>query len=338
MKRIKPKGSELAELRRFWAVSTHQEKLERAKSLGVTYDTVKNWMAQEGGAIKETPKPLPADIPFEQQVEIFMQMDTLTALHEYVPQEISIEIKTDKPIALTNTADWHLGMFGVDYVSFRDDILAIRDEPGLYCAVGGDAYQNIIQAQKVGTSQNQIPVANQRGLYVQALKELKEKILYIGTGNHNHWATMATGEDWEKELARRIKVVYTKHGGKINLKVGEMVYPIFRLHKGRFNSSFNLTHSAKQYQRMYFPEARIIVIEHQHIAAIEQYRYNDSECVAIRTGTYGVYDDYAQQNGFYGAHVSNPTVILYPHKDKMIAFKDMYDAIDHLRYLRSKEE
>ena len=114
-----------------------------------------------------------------------------------------------------------------------------------------------------------------------------------------------------------------------------MIYPELALHKGRFNSSFNLTHVCKQYQRMYMPDARIVTVEHQHIAAIEQARYNENECVYIRTGTYDVYDDYAQQNGFFGSHVANPTVIMFPHEDKLVPFKDMRVAAEYLRAVRN---
>ena len=77
---------------------------------------------------------------------------------------------------------------------------------------------------------------------------------------------------------------------------------------------------------MYFPQARIVVVEHHHQAAVEQYRYAEKECVAIRPGTYAVYDDYAQQYGFFGSHVANPCCVLYPDRDKIVAFKDMRDA------------
>ena len=57
--------------------------------------------------------------------------------------------------------------------------------------------------------------------------------------------------------------------------------------------------------------------------------------MAIRTGTYGVYDDYAQQNGYFGSHVCNPTVIMFPDRDKLVGFKDMKDAIIYLRAVRN---
>ena len=107
-------------------------------------------------------------------------------------------------------------------------------------------------------------------------------------------------------------------------------------HVGRFNSSFNLTHTNKQEQRMNYPWARFTVFEHKHMAACETYRYDNRECIAMRTGTYAIYDDYAEQWGFYGAHVCNPTVVMFPDKDRIVGFKDMWDAIDFLRAVRAE--
>ena len=333
-KRIKPQGDELKELITRYHHCTHQQKLALADEYAVSYATMKNWINQEY-------RPLPPHFKWsktatwEEHIEIFKLMDMLTADHQYIPPEISFDIPTELPIGITFTADWQLGLFGVDYDSFARDMKSIESELGLYCYPGGDGYQNTIQPEKSGSSHNQIPIAPQKGLYVQVLQFLRKKIIAVGTGNHNYWAQLATGEDWDFELARRLNVLYTKHGGMIDLRVGEMVYPIFRLHKGRFESSFNPTHSCKQYQRLHAPRARIVVVEHRHIAAMEQARYNDCECVYIRPGTYAVYDDFAQQHGYYGQHVANPTVILYPYEDKLIGFKDMHDSIVYLREARN---
>jgi len=318
-----------------WDAATHLGKMELCQRFEVSYQLGKDFRC----ACRVKPPPLPQypskKASWEEHLEVIKSMDNLVALHQYAPTEISLKIDTQLPIAITFTADWHLGMFGCDYDSFQADMELIETELGLQAYIGGDAYQNIIEAGKVGSSHNQVPISVQKGLYVLTLKKLKEKILCIGTGNHNYWTALAEGEDWDKELANRLKLVYTKHGGIVNLKVGNMLYPILRLHKGRFGSSFNLTHSPKQNQRLNFPITRVVVVEHQHIAAIEQYRYNESECVAIRTGTYGVYDDFAQQHGFFGAHVANPTVILYPNEDRLVAFKDLREAVVYLRAVRS---
>jgi hypothetical protein len=263
-----------------------------------------------------------------------IQLNKLIAVHQEVPTEISLVVPTELPIGLVFFADEHVGAFGVHLAALKNDWQIAKQEPGLYQVQGGDGYENIIQPSKMGSSHNQAPISVQKAIYYNMLKDNREKILCIGVGQHNYWTALVEGEDWDAELARRLKLVYTKHHAKVILKVGKMLYPILRMHKSQFNSQFNLTHTCKQNQRMHCPEARIIVAEDKHVADVEQYRYNEAECVAIRTGTYKVYDDYAMQNGFFGGHVCNPTVILWPNEDKLVAFKDMHDAIIYLRAVR----
>lgn len=316
-----------------------------AESLGMTFKGFKDALRSYGlgrkaasyeGVLPPTYKKLDS-ATWEEHLRVIKDMDKLVAFHHRVPSEITIEIKTDVPIGLVNTSDWQLGQFGVDYDAFESDMNFITENDNLKCIIGGDGYQNIIQTSKMGSSHNQTPISVQKGLFVLTLEKLIGSILAIKTGNHNYWTTTLSGEDWDAELARRLKLIYLKHYAMIYLKVGEMVYPILTMHQSRFNSSFNLTHTCLQNQRMYFPEARIVVVEHHHQGAIEQYRYDDRECVAIRPGTYSVYDDYAQQYGFFGSHVCNPTVVLYPDRDKMVGFKDMRDAVVYMQGERSHQ-
>jgi len=317
-----------------WDEGTHIDKLRICNIKGISYQQGKDF--RSAYKINELPideKQVP-DFGWEEQLKRMADMDELVAYHMKYPIEVTIKIETKQPIAVPMTADWHLGAPGVDYDSFVKDVKFMRDTDGIRPLIGGDGYHNIIQASKVGSGMNQSPICVQKAVYYNVLKELKEKILAISTGNHNYWTAMAEGEDWDGELARRLKVVYLKHFAMINLVVGDYPYPILRIHKSRFNSSFNLTHNCKQNQRVYYPDARIVVVEHNHTAAIEQYRYNENECVAIRTGTYDVYDDYAMQNGFFGSYVCNPTVVLFPDKDKIVGFKDMQDAAIYLKAVR----
>ncbi len=277
---------------------------------------------------------LPPDSTWKEHLRVIREMDSLVAYHQRLPQEVSITFDTTLPIGIIESADWQLGQFGVDYEAFERDMDFIQKEPGTYINVGGDSIQNIIQASKVGSSHNQIPIAVQKGLCVLTLEKMMPKILTLKTGNHNYWDTLLTGEDWLGEKAKQLKIVYIKHGGRINYNVGKQTYSEFSIHQGRFNSAFNQTHSNKQYQRMYAPWARIVTIEHHHVSAVEQYQYDGKECVSIRPGTYAVYDDFAQQNGFFGAHVANPIVILFPDTDRLVAFKDMYEGVKYLRTVR----
>ena len=329
----------------FYRNSTKKQRTKRAQELGYKssnhYSTVMNRLGVHLNKDIEIPEidtdyKLPPDSSWEEHLECIKGMDKLVAYHQKIPTEINIHYKTELPIAIVQSADWQLGQFGVDYDAFQRDIETIVSEPGLYVDVGGDAWQNIIQASKIGSSHNQTPISVQQGLVVLTIQKLKRphKLNTIRTGNHSHWSASLTGEDWLGEITKKLKLIYTKHGARVNLRVGDQEYPYMARHIGRFNSSFNPTHSNKQEQRLNYPWARFTVFEHQHIADMEQYRYNDKECVAIRTGTYAVYDDHAQQWGFYGAHVCNPSIVFFPDKDKLVGFKDMYDAITFLRAAR----
>lgn len=326
---------------KFYQHSTLKQRVKRAKELGYkNKDTYQTVMARHGVHLEYDIPPLtsdyqlPPDSSWEEHLEIISAMSKLVAFHQEVPNEINIEIDTDKPIAVTFTSDWQLGQFGVDYKAFGRDVKFLCETPGFYHHIGGDGYQNIIQASKIGSSQNQTPVSVQKGLYYLTIKKMSGNNLTIGTGNHNYWSAMATGEDWDGELTKRLKLLYIKHYGLVHLKVGKFTYPYLVIHEGRFNSSFNLTHTCKQYQRLHFPKARIVVVEHHHVSSVESYRYDGRECIAMRPGTYAVYDDFAQQHGFFGAHVANPSVVLFPNKDKICGFKDMRDAGVYLAAVR----
>lgn len=283
-------------------------------------------------------KKHPQSPTWEEHLDAIKAMDKLVSYHQQFPSEIIINIDTDKPIAICNTSDWQLGQHGVPYDKFGDDVQTWIDTDGLFLNIGGDGYQNIIQLSKMGSSHNQTPISVQKGFYYLTIKKLAEanRILCIGTGNHNYWTAMAEGEDWDGELAKRLNLVYTKHATLMHIKVGQQIYSLLRMHQGRYNSVFNLTHSNKQNQRMHYPDARIIVIEHHHQGSVEQYLYNGLECAAVRPGTYAVYDDHALQYGYFGSSICNPTVVLYPNEDRLVAFKDQREAIIYLKAVRGE--
>ena len=327
---------------KFEDIKRRYEVGENATSIADSYSlsvrTIKDHMSynqiKRQNVKAKTGYTLPPDTPWEQQLAIIKAMNSLTAYHQKTPTEVSIEYDTKLPIGLAQSADWHLGQSGVDYDSFQEDIELIASEPGLYYDVGGDSAHNIIQASKIGSSHNQTPIPVQLGLVIQTIKKTIHKLNTLRTGNHDYWSTSLTGEDWLGESAKRLKIVYTKHGARVNLKVGKQEYPYMARHIGRYNSAFNPTHSNKQEQRLNYPWARFTVFEHHHKAAIESYLYDGRECIAIRTGTYGIYDDYAQQWGFYGAHVCVPMIVFFPNEDRMVGFKNLRDGVDFLRYVR----
>ncbi len=56
------------------------------------------------------------------------------------------------------------------------------------------------------------------------------------------------------------------------------------------------------------------VIEHRHIGGSEVFWRHGRNRIGIVTGTYKVFDTYAQDLGFFGAQVSTPVVIFHPDR------------------------
>jgi len=276
---------------------------------------------------------------YEQLMDLVKKSARLILQETWTPPELNVQIEDERPIAITFTADWHLGAPGVDYDAFDRMRNLVIQTDGLYAYIGGDGTERFIKAPSVprGAGIEQQPITIQRLLFIRALEGMIGKVVAFGTGNHELWMKVATGYDDLAEIARQLKFVYTGPGGLLNLTVGKQIYRIFRSHKFRFSSALNLTHAAKQCWRLGAYDADIIVIEHRHEAAIETFTGHGQERIAIRTGTFLVFDDYARRMGFYGAEVGNPTVILFPEERKMIAFKHLEDAVLLLESLRSRE-
>jgi len=324
-----------------WDSSTAKTKRYIAEhDYGVSYGGMGNWRTRMKRYEVPPTQNIRQDFTLDDHFDRLISLNELTLPHTNMPAELTVEVASALPIAVSHMADLHQGETGCDYDAIRRDHHIVCTEPGLYNVMGGDAYSNIIQPGMIGSAHNQAPISVQKAMYYLEVKEQHDSghMLFMGTGNHPYWSALATGEDWDLELARRLNTVYTKHGAMVHIVVGEMLYDEFWEHKGKYESSFNQTHGPKQSQRVYHPRARIVVREHKHVAAIEQYRYDDRECVAIRPGTYVVYSDFAARNGMYGAHVCNPTVVMFPDRDWLVGFKFMEDAIVYLRAVRAEYE
>ena len=258
------------------------------------------------------------------------------------PEVMRIKINEEKPIGLVFTADWHLGHYGVDYAGFDRMIGLLVETDGLYVYPGGDGTENFINMMNgkgIGAGLNQQQVVRQRALFIRAMEKIRRKVVAWGSSTeHTGWTRIMTGIDDLADIAKRLNLIYTDVGGLLELTVGDQLYNIFRTHQYKFHSAFNLCHAAKQLWRMGKYDADIVVVEHRHVGAIEKFVGHGLERIAIRTGSFKIYDDYARKFGYYGISVANPTVILFPGERRMIEFLHIEDAVLTLRTLRNESK
>ena len=330
-----PRGKE--EIQRFVNLSKVHSNQELASVYEVSLGTIEKWKVIFRKELNDAGK-LILDIEnleepnYEELIALAkVQQKIVERLIGY-KTEVRAEIKTSMPVVLVFTADWHLGSEGVDYESFDRDKKFMSETDNLYVYIGGDGTDNFIQASKISTSlHNQQPMLVQKALFKRTVEELKNKIVALGTGNHEWWSTDLTGVDDIKELTKNMGILYTQHGGMLKLTVGNIEYMIYRHHKYAYNSNFNLTHTVKRMWEFAPGDFDVGVVEHRHVASIEPFARHGQEKWGIRTGSYKVYDEYALQKGFYGVEVANPAVVLYPDEKRIVGFKYMEDAVKYLR-------
>ena len=106
-----------------------------AESLDMTFAGLKNSLRDNGITRQRADfvGQLPPAYEFsksatwEEHIQTMQAMDNLIAFHQRTPSEITIKIDGDLPVGRIVTADWHLGQYGTDYVSFKRDMEIIVD-------------------------------------------------------------------------------------------------------------------------------------------------------------------------------------------------------------------
>ena len=276
-------------------------------------------------------------LSFSQVMKVAIDMQKLCEKEGNIPSEVEIAIPTNQPIAVTFIADLHIGDRGTDNEALYADMKFLKDTPRLYAIFGGDIINNAIFGLKQSSMdmvlRQTLTISLQWRAYEGLVNELKDKILCMSTGTHEDWSMAVTGVDWVQKLAARQGIIYTGHGGLIKLKVGEIEYRIFRRHHYPYHTSFNPLHSVKRMWDMGPHDFDIGVLEQRHRAAIETFDRHGEERIALRCGSYKVYDEYARKLGYYGMRPANPTVILWHNEKRMLPFLHHMDAVEALRGL-----
>lgn len=279
-----------------------------------------------------------------QQMDAAKVWDRMVALQDALQEEhsdfdeVTVTINDDRPVAIAIPSDWHIGNTGTDHRQLKDHVDIMAHTKGLYCIVGGDGVDNFVIEKLAAAARSDMvrPLVQYRLLeYVLTL--LKDKILVIGDGNHTAWTQKLSDIPMIGEIAARLKTVYTGQRGIVRVIFNDVEYVIYRQHKGRFNSSFNANHTVKQAWRNGQWDFDIGIGEHNHVPSMETFWAHGQKKISIRTGTYKVLDGHAKANGFWGANVGVPVVILDPKK-KAVLLPDFLDdfgrIVGYLDYLR----
>lgn len=235
-----------------------------------------------------------------------------------------------KHLLLSILSDLHIGAAYTDYKRLREDAELIRDTPGCFCVLVGDAVDNHIKIRSAVLAQEMVP-DKQYHLFEYWLQIVGDKILVVTSGNHDDWTVSHAGVDVLGRIVRSKRVFYAPNEAWMELSVGAQKYVVAVRHQYHMNSKYNVTHAVKQWLRFGMREFDVGVVGHHHEAAIEQTVYRGRHRVVARPGSYQITSGYAEEKGWNHSLPTTPTVLLRGDQHGIIAWNGVREMAAGIR-------
>jgi len=254
-------------------------------------------------------------------------------------REIEVDLRDqDRPVAIVEMADLHLGGIGVDYEAIERDAQAIAQTDGMFCVVGGDNLDNfIMEFAMTGMDSDVVTASTQWMLFRKYLALIEAKVLYAAIGNHDYWTFKRAFVSQFDEIVSSFGILSVGHIGVAHLHVGDQEYVVERAHKFWGRSRMNpLWTCFRLLDYGVAPDPDVMIAEHDHVPASGTFFRRSKNRVAVRTGTYKTRDPYASEQHFYGAQVAPACIIYWPDEHRTHLIQNVPEAAQYLAHLRGR--
>ena len=215
----------------------------------------------------------------------------------------------------------------VDLKAMREDAEIIRSTPNCYAILGGDGIDNHIKHRAAILAARCQP-QDQYKLYDYYLQLLGDRVILMISGNHENWTSQHAGIDIVGNIAKDRRICYAPDVAYLDISVGTQDYTIAVRHQYRLNSSFNQTHSVKQWLRLGDREFDIGCIGHNHEHALESFVYRNKICWGCRPGSYQITSAYSRQHGFNNCVPTTPTFLLNGSKREIYGWPSIRSMLE----------
>lgn len=236
------------------------------------------------------------------------------------------------PVCICFGGDQHIGNAGTDIERIFHEQELIREVPGSFFWQMGDVVDQFILGRLI--SENWKPstdVQAQWWLAQDYMHGFSDRLLAVNAGNHDAWAQKASGVDRMRDVTPN-GVLYDADTIKATVHVGDHQYRIWTRHKWRGSSMYNITHGQERGVRFDNPNFDIYVGAHTHRgAAARELIHNKRRKIAIQTGTYKIYDDYAAAEGFPAHDASTVCCLVLNDSGSFFATSDLQAVLAYMR-------
>ncbi len=297
-------------------------------------------MKSHGADLAMPVAPTPGEILQQGAMDAFMAWQTaINRLRAAsVVDELDYRIEDDLPVGLAFVADRHIGSLHTDHVTMLAHVELLAATPGMYVMEGGDAVDNMALPMKLSAeTRGDMPPDMQYTVYRDILIRLGPRLVCVAHGNHDQWTQRYGGVDVLADIAARVNTVCTEESATIRVDVAGAVYTIVRQHKPRFQSYMNPAHAVIRLWETCDQDFDIGCLDHQHVPYAEEFVKHGRARIAIRSGTYKIFDAWSKARGYYGARIGVPVVYLWPKERRMELARtklDLEQACNYLTMLR----
>lgn len=240
------------------------------------------------------------------------------------------------PVGLVLLADIH-GGGKCDYQAIFDDVELVKTTKGVYCGVCGDITDNFIIG-KLAAIQNKQPTtfAMEVKFAEWFIEEIKSKLLFWISGNHDNWTYKVSGIDIYKKYLENVNCLYDRHQVVFDLKYGKFSQRFFIRHKFKYKSIYNPTHGEETSWERIGIDFDIVIGSHYHQACLfREFVKADKKRLAILMGTYKIKDEYAEELGFAKSYGTGSCMLVYDRNYNRYQFDNLLQGIDFLKYLQT---
>ena len=255
-------------------------------------------------------------------------------------RSVRVDLSTElKSVELHTFGDWHIGDEFCDMATIKAEIEQVRTTPNAYCILNGDLCNTALKTSVSDIYSEKMSIMEQINTCLSLLQPIKDKILFITTGNHESRAYKTDGIDIMQLIAKQLGLEdrYRSEGGVLFLRFGKVnthqhsrkqVYAIYITH-GTGGGKKAGAKANRLEDLACIVDADIYLHAHTHLPLIFKQCYyrvswgNSStalvEKLFVNTSAMLNYGGYGQTAGFKPASKSNPVVYLNGNKREMRA-------------------
>lgn len=251
-------------------------------------------------------------------------------------QEVFID--TNKPFAIAQLSDIHLGNEYTDYRAINNDCDIIANTPGMYVGFLGDATDNWIG--KLCDIQRKQPIKHSAEylLCEDIINRLKGKWLYYILGNHGYRTVKAAGVDLVQHMFGDASLLYDSDEVLFTLRSNTAKWKIKARHDWRKRSKNNASFAMEDDLRYGNYDWDIALGGHVHSGTlVRPFACRGKLRHAVMVGCFKSWDRYGVTNNFTPAHNGGSGALIFFPDGRIQFTDDLATAGEYITFLRSKE-